>query len=141
MREVEETLAHNLREVREKKGYTLKDVVKGTGYTEVSISRWEKWICSDNDKDDLFIEWGKEAMIKGLSHILVYQDEESHTKMMRVSPEDLIVVYKNSSTKEPAYKIRLYDIDTEDTKRTTHYAEVYSPKDNKDKLPSKMFSQ
>ena len=84
-------------------------------------------ICSDNDKDDLFIEWGKEAMIKGLSHILVYQDEESHTKMMRVSPEDLIVVYKNSSTKEPAYKIRLYDIDTEDTKRTTHYAEVYSP--------------
>lgn len=40
MREVEETLAHNLREVREKKGYTLKDVVKGTGYTEVSISRW-----------------------------------------------------------------------------------------------------
>lgn len=37
MREVEETLAHNLREVREKKGYTLK----GTGYTEVSISRWE----------------------------------------------------------------------------------------------------
>lgn len=84
-------------------------------------------ICSDNDKDDLFIEWGKEAMIKGLSHILVYQDEESHTKMMRVSPEDLIVVYKNSSTKEPAYKIRLYDIDTEDTKKTTHYAEVYSP--------------
>lgn len=98
-------------------------------------------ICSDNDKDDLFIEWGKEAMIKGLSHILVYQDEESHTKMMRVSPEDLIIVYKNSSTKEPAYKIRLYDIDTEDTKKTTHYAEVYSPKDNKDKLPSKMFSQ
>lgn len=41
MREVEETLAHNLREVREKKGYTLKVVVKGTGYTEVSISRWE----------------------------------------------------------------------------------------------------
>ena len=44
MREVEETLAHNLREVREKKGYTLKDVVKRTGYTEVSISRWETGI-------------------------------------------------------------------------------------------------
>ena len=40
MREIEETLAHNLREVREKKGYTLKDVVKGTGYTEVSIRIW-----------------------------------------------------------------------------------------------------
>ena len=69
----------------------------------------------------------KSSVLEGLSHILVYQDEESHTKMMRVSPEDLIVVYKNSSTKEPAYKIRLYDIDTEDTKKTTHYAEVYSP--------------
>jgi SPP1 family phage portal protein len=79
----------------------------------------------DNDKDDLFMEWGKEAMIKGLSHILVYQNEESKTKFMRVSPEDVILVYKNSSTKELQYAIRLYDIDTEDTDITTHYAEVY----------------
>ena len=80
----------------------------------------------ENDKDDLFIEWGKEAMIKGLSHILVYQDEESNTKFMRISPEDLIIVYENSATKKAKYKIRLYDIDTEDTGVTTHYAEVYS---------------
>ena len=80
----------------------------------------------DNDKDDLFIEWGKEAMIKGLSHIMVYQDEESATKFMRISPEDLIIVYENSATKKAKYKIRLYDIDTEDTGVTTHYAEVYS---------------
>ena len=83
-------------------------------------------IFSENDKDDLFIEWGKEAMIKGLSHILIYQDEESNTKFMRISPEDLIIVYENSSTKKAKYKIRLYDIDTEDTGVTTHYAEVYS---------------
>lgn len=82
-------------------------------------------ICIENDKDDLFIEWGKEAMIKGLSHILVYQNEESKTKFMRLSPEDVILVYKNSSTKELQYAIRLYSIDTEDTDRTTHYAEVY----------------
>lgn len=85
-------------------------------------------LCVDNDKDDLFIEWGKEAMIKGISHLLVYQDEESKTKFMRISPEDLIIVYENSSTKKAKYKIRLYDIDTEDTKRVTHYAEVYSAK-------------
>ena len=82
-------------------------------------------ICVDNEKDDLFMEWGKEAMIKGLSHILVYQNEESKTKFMRLSPEDVILVYKNSSTKELQYAIRLYDIDTEDTDTTTHYAEVY----------------
>lgn len=83
-------------------------------------------ISVNNDKDDLFMEWGKEAMIKGLSHILVYQDEESKTRLMKLSPEDLIIVYKNSSTKEPAYKIRLYDIDTEDTDKVVHWAEVYS---------------
>jgi SPP1 family phage portal protein len=82
-------------------------------------------IFSENDKDDLFIEWGKEAMIKGLSHVLVYQNEESKTRFMRISPEDCIIVYKNSSTHEAKWKIRLYDIDTEDTKKTTHYAEVY----------------
>ena len=82
-------------------------------------------ICTENDKDDLFIEWGKEAMIKGLSHVLVYQNEESKTKFMRVSPEDCILVYKNSSTHDAKWKIRLYDIDTEDTNKTTHYAEVY----------------
>ena len=82
-------------------------------------------IMVDNEKDDVFMEWGKEAMIKGLSHLLVYQNEESKTKFMRISPEDLIIVYKNSSTKEAKWKIRLYDIDTEDTDKTTHYAEVY----------------
>jgi SPP1 family phage portal protein len=83
-------------------------------------------IFIDNDKDDLFMEWGKEAMIKGLSHVLVYQNEESKTKLMRLSPEDVILVYKNSSTKEVEYAIRLYVIDTEDTNSTTRYAEVYS---------------
>lgn len=82
-------------------------------------------ICTDNEKDDLFMEWGKEAMIKGLSHILVYQNEESKTKLMRLSPEDVILVFKNSSTKELQYAIRLYDIDTDDTDTVTHYAEVY----------------
>lgn len=82
-------------------------------------------ILTDNDSDDVFMEWGKEGMIKGLSHLLTYQNEESKTKIMRVSPEDAVLVYKNSSTKELQYFIRLYDIDTEDTDVTTHYAEVY----------------
>ena len=100
-------------------GVDLEDIVDTAVQDELDS------ICTENDKDDLFIEWGKEAMIKGLSHVLVYQNEESKTKFMRVSPEDCIVVYKNSSTHEAKWKIRLYDIDTEDTKKVTHYAEVY----------------
>lgn len=93
---------------------------------DTAVQDYLDGLCIENDKDDLFIEWGKEAMIKGLSHIMVYQDEESNTKFMRISPEDLIIVYENSATKKAKYKIRLYDIDTEDTGVTTHYAEVYS---------------
>ena len=97
-----------------------------SGMEDTEVQDYLNDLGVENDKDDLFIEWGKEAMIKGLSHILVYQDEDSITRFMRISPEDLIIVYENSSTKKAKYKIRLYDIDTEDTGVTTHYAEVYS---------------
>ena len=93
---------------------------------DTAVQDFLDYLVIDNDMADTIIEWGKEAMIKGLSHLLVYQNEESKTKVMRVSPEDMILVYKNSSTKELQYAIRLYDIDTEDTDTTTHYAEVYS---------------
>lgn len=83
-------------------------------------------IFQDNYKDDLFMEWGKEAMIKSRSHLLVYQDEKSVTRIIKLNPEDVIIVYDNSSTKKALYKIRLYIIDTEDTDRSTIYAEVYS---------------
>lgn len=93
---------------------------------DTAVQDFLDYLIIDNDMADAIIEWGKEGMIKGLSHLLVYQNEESKTKIMRVSPEDMILVYKNSSTKELQYAIRLYDIDTEDTNKTTHYAEVYS---------------
>lgn len=93
---------------------------------DTEVQDFIDYLIIDNDMADTIIEWGKEAMIKGLSHLLVYQNEESKTKVMRVSPEDMILVYKNSSTKELQYAIRLYDIDTEDTGTTKHYAEVYS---------------
>lgn len=93
---------------------------------DTAVQDWLDYTHSDNDMADTIIEWGKESCIKGLSHLLVYQNEEGKTKVMRVSPDDMILVYKNSSTKELQNAIRLYDIDTEDTNRTTHYAEVYS---------------
>lgn len=93
---------------------------------DTSVQDWLDSTNADNDMADIIIEWGKEGFIKGRSHLLMYQNEESKTKVMRVSPEDMILVYKNSSTKELQYAIRLYDIDTEDTDTVTHYAEVYS---------------
>lgn len=57
---------------------------------------------------------------------MVYQDEDGNTKIIKLKPEDVIIVYENTSTKQPLYKIRLYVIDTEDTDKTTMYAEVWS---------------
>lgn len=97
---------------------------------DTAVQDWLDYTGADNDMADTIIEWGKESCIKGLSHLLIYQNEESKTKVMRVSPDDMILVYKNSSTKELQNAIRLYDIDTEDTDKTTHYAEVYSMSTN-----------
>lgn len=102
-------------------GVDLEEVAEDT-----AVQDWLDYTSSDNDMADTIIEWGKESCIKGRSHLLVYQNEEGHTKIMRVSPDDMILVYKNSATKELQNAIRLYDIDTEDTNSTTHYAEVYS---------------
>ena len=113
----------------EKKEVEVDPVDVGVDLEEIedtAVQDFLDYLVIDNDMADIIIEWGKEAMIKGLSHLLVYQNEESKTKVMRLSPEDVILVYKNSSTKELQYAIRLYDIDTEDTQTTTHYAEVYS---------------
>lgn len=97
--------------------------IKGT---DTAIQDELNGIFVDNYKDDLFMEWGKEAMIKSLSHLLIYQDEESKTRIIKLHPEDVIIVYDNTSSKKAQYKIRLYVIDTEDTDKSTMYAEVWS---------------
>ena len=103
-------------------GVDLDELVK----TDTEVQDELDGILQDNYKDDLFMEWGKEAMIKSLSHLMVYQDEDGNTKIIKLKPEDVIIVYENNSTKQPLYKIRLYVIDTEDTDKTTMYAEVWS---------------
>lgn len=94
--------------------------------TDTAVQDELDGILQENYRDDLFMEWGKECMIKSISHLLVYQDEQGKTKIIRLKAEDVIIVYANSSTKQALYKIRLYAIDTEDTDRTTLYAEVWS---------------
>lgn len=103
-------------------GVDLEEI-KGT---DTAVQDELNGIFMDNYKDDLFMEWGKEAMIKSLSHLLVYQDEESKTRITKLHPEDVIIVYDDSSSKKAQYKIRLYVIDTEDTDKSTMYAEVWS---------------
>lgn len=65
---------------------------------------------------------GSSADIMKLSMIAIYNDP----RYKALDCHMIIIVYANSSTKQALYKIRLYVIDTEDTDRTTLYAEVWS---------------
>lgn len=47
--------------------------------TDTAVQDELDGILQENYRDDLFMEWGKESMIKSVSHLLVYQDEQSKT--------------------------------------------------------------
>lgn len=89
-------------------------------------------ILGDNDIDDLFMEVGKEMCIKGRSSILVYQNELSETKIVRVPAEDVVFVYDSGIKDIVKYAIRVYTVPAvqpDGKTKLIKYAEVYSNKD------------
>lgn len=62
----------------------------------------------DNDKDDLLMEVGKECSIKGNSAVMVYQDEESNTQMLRIPSEEIIFIYDSNKPNTVLYAFRVY---------------------------------
>lgn len=85
-------------------------------------------IFQENDKDDLLMEIGKEMSIKGRSALLVYQDEESNTKLAHIPAEEVIFIYDTSKTDELRYAIRVYELEQVNSTGETEkirYAEVY----------------
>ena len=44
--------------------------------TDTAVQDELDGILQENYRDDLFMEWGKECMIKSVSHLLVYLDQE-----------------------------------------------------------------
>ena len=85
-------------------------------------------IFNENDKDDLFMEIGKEMSIKGKSAILVYQDENSRTRLAQIPAEEVIFIYDNSKPDELIYAIRVYELEQVQSSgevKRIRYAEVY----------------
>lgn len=87
-------------------------------------------INMENDFDDLFMEIGKEMCIKGRSSVLVYQDEEGATQLVRIPAEEVIFIYDNSKSKKLRYAIRVYEVEDVEKNEMVRYAEVY----DKDKV-------
>lgn len=85
-------------------------------------------IFNENDKDDLFMEIGKEMSIKGKSALLVYQDENSRTRLAQIPAEEVIFIYDNSKPDELLYAIRVYELEQVQSSgevKRIRYAEVY----------------
>lgn len=85
-------------------------------------------IFSENDKDDLFMEIGKEISIKGKSALLVYQDENSRTRLAQIPAEEVIFIYDNSKPDELLYAIRVYELEQVQSSgevKRIRYVEVY----------------
>ena len=85
-------------------------------------------IFNENDKDDLFMEIGKEMSIKGKSAILIYQDENSRTRLAQIPAEEVIFIYDNSKPDELLYAIRVYELEQVQSSgevKRIRYVEVY----------------
>lgn len=66
-------------------------------------------ILQDNFKDDLFMEIGKEMCIKGHSALMVYQNEQSETKLVRLPKEKVIFIYDEDGGIDVVGAIRFYN--------------------------------
>lgn len=65
-------------------------------------------ILIDSEFDELIMEVGKEGGIKGKSYILLYQDEDSLTRLDRLSPNNVICVESKRGRGEIGVAIRVY---------------------------------
>lgn len=81
-------------------------------------------ILVENEFDELIMEVGKEASIKGLSYMLIYQDEDSETKLCRISPENMITLDSKRGNGVVGVAIRFYEEILEDNTTIT-YIEMY----------------
>ncbi|MGL5460796.1 MAG: phage portal protein [Cetobacterium sp.] len=52
-------------------------------------------ILIDNHFDDVIMEVGKESSIKGISYIMLYQDEETNTNICRLEAESVLTLKKH----------------------------------------------
>ena len=80
------------------------------------------YILKDNYFDDLLLEISKESSIRGKSGMLVYQDEEGKTGLMKVDATELVQVFDTKAKKDITARVYTFTDDSDEE----HYAvEVY----------------
>lgn len=109
-------------------GYFLGKPIVFTSLQETALDELGT-ILVNNEFDELIMEVGKEASIKGKSYILVYQDEEAETHLCRLSPENVITLESKHGRGNIGVALRMYVETTENDEEIT-YIELY----DKDKI-------
>lgn len=85
-------------------------------------------ILVENEFDDLILEIGKEMSIKGKTYLLVYQDEESFSRIDKLSPDNVITISATKGRDKIGVGVRYYtEIEKDDkgNEITTQYIELY----------------
>ena len=82
-----------------------------------------------NDSQDEDIELAKDMSIFGLGVELMYIDKEGSTRMRRIDPREMVLVYDDSLEEELLYGIRYYKCEDILTEQEYYMIEVYSASD------------
>ena len=110
-------------------GYFMGEGVTYSSTNETTALNELQMVLEYNDAQDEDMELAKDMSIFGLGIELLYIDEDGATRMQRIDPREMVVVYDDTIGCDILYGIRYYQC--EDILTETQYTmiEVYSDKD------------
>ena len=104
---------------------------EGVTYSSLDDSALEElnMVVEYNDSQDEDTELAKDMSIFGVGIELLYADEEGSTRIKRIDPREMILVYDDTLDEELLYGIRYYQCEDILTDQKYYIIEVYSATD------------
>ena len=109
-------------------GYFMGEGVTYSSEDETALEEL-KMVLEYNDSQDEDMELAKDMSIYGLSIELAYCDEEGDTRIRRLDPWEVVLVYDDTLENELLYCIRYYECEDILTETKYWMIEVYSDTD------------
>ena len=109
-------------------GYFMGEGVSYLGDDENALEEL-KMVLEYNDSQDEDMEVAKDMSIFGVGYELEYMDEDGATRIKRLDPWEVILIYDDTLNEELLYAIRYYQCEDIMTETKYWMVEVYSDKD------------
>ena len=85
-----------------------------------------KMILQYTDQQDENIELAKDMSIFGLAVELVYLDEDAQTRLKRLDPREIVLVYDDTLNEDLLYGIRYFECEDIESEEVYYRVQVYS---------------